>query len=552
MEREHGWSAVRRGCATVVLTVACTVPVAWAQGAASQAAGTHVAADTIPLAQTIGTLLADPKIAGAHWGISVTQMDGSPVYALNDGQLFQPASNVKLFTTAAALGLLGPTQFFTTEVTAFGVLSDREHFKGNLSLSGHGDANLSGRAIPYIPNGGEENPPLRYLEEMADQIAKTGVKVIDGDIVGFSAFPNQPYGEGWNVDDLPWGYGAPVSGLSVNDNQLKLTITPSHVLNGHAQLDLSPQIPYYTIENDVLTGEARSNTAIYIERAPGAKLVRLYGNIALKAEPDIEHISIDDPAEFAAIALKQLLEQRGITITGSAREIHNTVTDPRSLREISHLPLYLLGMKTGLSAIREDSRLCPMPCAPSTSPQHILLARHNSPSLLDDVIVTNKVSQNLHAEIMLRQLGFWSTMVGSFAQGARVVRQFAIDAGVKGDDFYFVDGSGLSTYDLAAPRAFTQLLRYAATQTWGADWKSSLPVGGVDGSLEHRFTEAPLKGKVFAKTGTLSEDRALSGYLVCASGKTVVFSILVGNHLPGSHADRDAMDKIVAAVAAAN
>jgi D-alanyl-D-alanine carboxypeptidase/D-alanyl-D-alanine-endopeptidase (penicillin-binding protein 4) len=174
---------------------------------------------------------------------------------------------------------------------------------------------------------------------------------------------------------------------------------------------------------------------------------------------------------------------------------------------------------------------------------------------VDDVIITNKVSQNLHAELLLHKLathGWPMEGFNDFANGARVVRQFAINAGVSGDDFYFVDGSGLSSYDLATPRAFTQLLRFAATQPWGAEYKSSLPIGGVDGTLEDRFTKAPLKGNVFAKTGTSSEDRSLSGYLVCASGRTVVFSILAGNRLPGTSADRDVMDKIVAAIAAAN
>jgi D-alanyl-D-alanine carboxypeptidase/D-alanyl-D-alanine-endopeptidase (penicillin-binding protein 4) len=133
----------------------------------------------------------------------------------------------------------------------------------------------------------------------------------------------------------------------------------------------------------------------------------------------------------------------------------------------------------------------------------------------------------------------------------RVVRQFLINAGIDKDDFVFYDGSGLSSHDLVTPRATAKLLQFATTQPWFADWKSSLPVGGEDGSLEERFAKPPLKDHVFAKTGTLGEARALSGYLDCASGRTVIFSIMVGNHLPGSSADRDVMDKIVAAIAAA-
>jgi D-alanyl-D-alanine carboxypeptidase/D-alanyl-D-alanine-endopeptidase (penicillin-binding protein 4) len=127
-----------------------------------------------------------------------------------------------------------------------------------------------------------------------------------------------------------------------------------------------------------------------------------------------------------------------------------------------------------------------------------------------------------------------------------------IQSGLDGGDFEFYDGSGLSTKDLVTPRATAQLLAFAATQPWFEQWKAALPVGGVDGSLASRFTDAPLKGHVFAKTGTLGESRALSGYLDAASGRTLIFSILVDNHTPGSNADRVVMDKIVAAIAAAN
>jgi serine-type D-Ala-D-Ala carboxypeptidase/endopeptidase (penicillin-binding protein 4) len=172
---------------------------------------------------------------------------------------------------------------------------------------------------------------------------------------------------------------------------------------------------------------------------------------------------------------------------------------------------------------------------------------------VEDVTVTNKVSQNLHAELLLHDLGRKTFCgKGSTAEGARLVRAFLEDAGIDKDDFVFFDGSGLSGHDLVTPRATVRLLQYASTQPWFADWKRSLPVSGEDGSLAERFARAPLKDHVFAKTGTLGEARALSGYLDTASGRTVIFSIMVGNHMPHSNADREVMDKIVAAIAAAN
>jgi D-alanyl-D-alanine carboxypeptidase/D-alanyl-D-alanine-endopeptidase (penicillin-binding protein 4) len=184
------------------------------------------------------------------------------------------------------------------------------------------------------------------------------------------------------------------------------------------------------------------------------------------------------------------------------------------------------------------------------------LGLHESPTVLSDVIYTLKVSQNLHAELLLHLLGKEFADDGSTAQGVKVIRQFLLQAaGVQPSDFILYDGSGLSSHDLVAPRALTQLLSYAAKQTWFDTFKSALPVGGVDGSLAGRFSgqnQPQLKGKVFAKTGSLGESRALSGYLTAASGQTVIFSIMDDNHPPGSSADRTLMDHLVELIAAAN
>ena len=180
-----------------------------------------------------------------------------------------------------------------------------------------------------------------------------------------------------------------------------------------------------------------------------------------------------------------------------------------------------------------------------------VLAGHVSVPVIEDITVINKVSQNLHAELLLRLLGKVYGKDGSFAQGARVVRQFLVGAGVDDRDFFLYDGSGLSPEDKIAPRALTRLLTYAARQNWGTAWRESLPVAGVDGTLAGRFRNSPLKGKMWAKTGTHSEANALSGYLTAASGNTVAFSILVGNHRPDSEAEVQAMDRIVEAIAAA-
>ncbi len=182
-----------------------------------------------------------------------------------------------------------------------------------------------------------------------------------------------------------------------------------------------------------------------------------------------------------------------------------------------------------------------------------MLASHVSPPLGDDLVVTNKVSQNLHAEITLRTLGKFESSDGSLLEGTRVVRQFLISAGIAPTDFVLYDGCGLSRYKTWSRREPSPpCLAMRHGRVGARPSAASFPVGGVDGSLSGRFKQAALDGKVFAKTGTLGEARALSGYLVARSGQTVAFSIMCTDHSPSLPADRTAMDKIVAAIADAN
>jgi D-alanyl-D-alanine carboxypeptidase/D-alanyl-D-alanine-endopeptidase (penicillin-binding protein 4) len=510
------------------------------------------------LAKEIDALLADPAVVRDHWGIKVTAMDGAPIYSLNEGQLFQPASNTKLYTTSAAMALLGPKTTFETKIVAKGEFAGVTTLKGDLVLVGAGDANLSGREIPYVAPNERPKPapgapavpevnPLRYLAEMADQVAATGLKVVNGDVVGDDTlFPWEPYAQDWSIDDTVWGYGAPVSALTINDNQIKVTVTPAAVEGQPATVTVDPAVPsYYTLDVSVTTGAKKSGSHVQMERALGSKVLRVYGSIGVDAQPDEEDVAIHDPAEYAAEALKGMLEARGIVVTGKARAEHRILSDAKGFTAKMKEP----GQEQAvISGGTEGGSCLSTPDEPGK-----VLASHTSPTLIEDVMVTNKVSQNLHAELWLHHLGKRTFCGdGSTVAGARLVRAFLENAGIDKDDFVFFDGSGLSGHDLVTPRATARLLQYASTQPWFADWKKTLPVGGEDGSLASRFDKAPLKDHVFAKTGTLGEARALSGYLEGASGKTVIFSIMVGNHRPQTNEDRDVMDKVVVAIAAAN
>jgi D-alanyl-D-alanine carboxypeptidase/D-alanyl-D-alanine-endopeptidase (penicillin-binding protein 4) len=493
----------------------------------------------VPLPRAVAHILADPGVNQAHWGISVVALSGSPIYKLNDGQYFNPASNAKLLTTAAAYALLPSGLTFTTLVSSSAPVGSGGEIRGDVTIYGVGDPNISGRTMPFGLKTERTGPPLAALEDMADQIVQHGVHSVTGEIVGDDTwFLFERYGPGWSWDDLQWGYGAPVSALTVNDNEVYLNVAPAAQAGDMGVPSWVPATPYYAIENSLTTSPAGDLGKPGVERSPGSLTVRIFGHISA-GQPGLHTaLAIEDPAEYAARSLRAMLLARGVKVNGKARAQHRLSTDTSDFLAAQQQPLALHPITTET--------------VQSPSAGANVLASHVSPPLGDDLVVTNKVSQNLHAEIMLRTLGKFESSDGSLLEGTRVVRQFLISAGVTPSDFVLYDGCGLSEQDLVTPRAFTTLLSYAARQSWGEAFRSSLPVGGVDGSLSARFKQRTLDGKVFAKTGTLGEARALSGYLVARSGKTVVFSIMCTDHSPALPADRAAMDKIVAAIADSN
>jgi serine-type D-Ala-D-Ala carboxypeptidase/endopeptidase (penicillin-binding protein 4) len=431
----------------------------------------------------------------AAWGVLVTDAaTGEVLYARNADEYFMPASNAKLFTTALALASLGSNYRVRTTVASSGTLDPNGVLIGDLVLIGRGDANLSNRKFPYGKKEERDGQPEKVLGEFADAVAARGVTEITGDVVADdSMFQHEKFPSGWLVDDILWSYGAAVSAIAVNDNTFSLDLRPGASEGEPARYETGMAADFYTVENLIRTGPRGSEEKLAVARDPGSRVIHLSGTMPLDAQTRRLTIAIEDPAEFAAFLLARLLAARGVKIDGQPRARH-----------------------AGDPALAAD-------------PPQLVLVEHTSVPLSDETRLTNKNSENLHAELLLLLSAHDKAGARNYEDALKFASDFFKTAGIADGDVALSDGSGLSRKDLITPRATVQLLRYAATQPWGELYRSTLPVAGEDGTLSDRMKNTPAAARVFAKTGTIGHGNALSGYATTLRGEQLLFSILGNN-----------------------
>ena len=443
-------------------------------------------------------LLSVAPAGKSEWGILIVDAKtGETLFEKNADSYFVPASNMKLFTTALAMARLGRDYRFHTTIETRGTISPEGKLSGDAILVGRGDPNLSSRKFPIELKEEFDGPPEKVIAELADALVARGVKKIAGDVIGDdSYFPRERYPNGWEIDDMVWEYGAAISAIVVDDNTVTVTLTAGDKAGDPVSATVDPLTPDFSLDNEVTTSAAQVNSDLTLTREPGGNLVLVRGTLPAGSAARKLVLAIEEPAQHAAALLVRLLEERGVRIDGIARAVHTPDTD---------------------------------------STPRTVFAEHVSVPLGESLKLINKISQNLHTEMLLRtvarQNGLWSTP----EELIKVPQDFYAQVGIGPEDVVQTDGSGLSRHDLITPRAAVTLLQYAEAQSWFAPYFDSLPVAGIDGSLQDRMKGTIAEGRVRAKTGSVRHVRTLSGYADTPSGRRLIFSFLGNNENGKNH-----------------
>jgi serine-type D-Ala-D-Ala carboxypeptidase/endopeptidase (penicillin-binding protein 4) len=453
-----------------------------------------------PLQTRVETILkgAGP---GTRFGLVVADESGREIVAVNPDGRFIPASNTKMFTTAAAYASMSGLDQPDVEGGASVALQGKD-----VILKGYGDARMSSAADCTVD----------CLATLADAVAAKTKRVRN--IIGDATlWPDVRWSPGMSWNNVAERSGTGVAALSLDSNELALTVRPTY--GGMLPLVASPS-SYFTIDNRATT-IARGPNSIDVKRLPFERRVIVFGQIAAGDPADTIALGIDDPAHYAAWRLAALLKERGVRVKGEIKSRYRDDPPP--------FPL-----------------LSPCPKIPCPEPEPVIvLARLAPPPLAEDIKIVNKISQNLHADLLVRRLG------GGIDGGLASIEKMLTSAGVPRTAYDFSDGSGMSTYNRIAPRGTVTFLRWVKAQPWGAAWRASLPVGGVDGTIARRFKGTSLEGRIFAKTGGLNATAALSGYMIAKSGRELSFSILA-NDMPAGTRATATMDAALIAISEAN
>jgi D-alanyl-D-alanine carboxypeptidase/D-alanyl-D-alanine-endopeptidase (penicillin-binding protein 4) len=441
-------------------------------------------------------MISRPEFASSSLSVKVASLDtGRVLLEENASKWMQPASNMKLYTVAAALDRLGPDYHFITSVYAPARPDASGAVRGDLVVYGRGDPSYATRF-----NAAGDSDYYRAIDDLAAKIAAAGVRRVEGDLVGDeSYFTGGPIPAGWEWDDLQWWYGAEVSALTVNDNSVDLSVKPGARVGDPCRIGVGPDTPLVTVVDRTKTSERGSTRELSVNRPLGQNTIEIRGTMPIDDRGFTASLAVSRPASFFAAMLRTALERRGVVFTGKTRTI-----DAQARADTQPLPVSSL----------------------------VEIATRQSPALSVIAAQTLKPSQNLYAELILRALGKATSTnprQTSEEAGIAAVREFLSRAGIEPERVVMLDGSGLSRANLVTASTTLQLLAYMNRHRAGAVFRDALPVAGLDGTLRGRMRGTPAQNNVRAKTGTLGTATSLSGYVLSAAGERLAFSLMINN-----------------------
>jgi serine-type D-Ala-D-Ala carboxypeptidase/endopeptidase (penicillin-binding protein 4) len=477
------------------------------------------------LTLAIDAVLADTAFADAFWGIHVVDLNtGQTLYARNPGNNFIPASTMKLLTTAAALDALGTDFRYTTALYYDGERRG-DGVAGHLVVRGAGDPTISDRQ--FTANYPTDGDPHAVFRQWADSLRLHGVAHVSGHVIGDDrVFEGPLLGNGWAWDDEPSPFAAQISGLSFNEGRLTVAATGTSA-GRRAAVRVEPSTDYVHVANRTRTRPSQGTARQALRREPGSNVIWLESEVP-QGQTLRRTVSVHNPTRYFVHVLRDVLREAGVTVEGDPVDVEDW---PEEF---------------------DYGRM-------------VRVATHVSPPLAEIVAVTNKVSQNLYAEHLLRTLGAErcgdarvqavsrrraasEVACGSTEAGLLAAEPLFERAGMRVGRMRLRDGSGMSPYNMVAPVDLTALLTYmhrhpdpAVAETFAA----SLAVGGRDGTLRGRFTQGPGRGSVFAKTGTVTGARNLAGYVTTAGGTPVAFALLANQFGTSTARVTQAQDAIV-------
>ncbi|WP_404802425.1 D-alanyl-D-alanine carboxypeptidase/D-alanyl-D-alanine endopeptidase [Bacillus shivajii] len=439
----------------------------------------------------------EPHLNGGLTGISIRSAStGETLYEHNGDVRMRPASNMKLFTAAAALSVLGEDYQFKTEIRTDGKREENV-LKGNLYLKGFGDPTLL----------------IEDLNQMAKDIVNSGIKIIEGDMIG----DDSRYDDVRLSPDLIWSdeyayYGSQISALTLSPNKdfasgtISVEVSPGGKVGDPVNIQLSNKTSDINIINEAVTTSPDGETGLTIDRKHGSNTIIVKGFLPIEAKLEKELIAVWEPTQFVLDLFKQELEKQGINVLRTA--------------------------KVGV-----------------TPKDTITLTSHRSIPLSELLIPFMKLSNNGHAEVLVKEMGKIEKGEGSWEKGLEVLNEQLSKLDVNSDTLVIRDGSGISHVNLIPANEISKLLYHIQKEKWFPVFLKSLPVTGnsdrmIGGTLRRRMESLNVK----AKTGTLSTVSSLSGYVETPKGNTLIFSILL-NHLLDEDKGKEIEDKIVEIIA---